>query len=1102
MIDKYLNGVIEQIYNRVGKTDRNIVMVNYSNDFSIRKLEKVEEYSQQDSAVYFAWTEYVSDRMIGAYEPFLNVICDMFREYGDGDFDAFMDKCGVYSLQQPVFKSFYETGKGVRTEGVLLDEVEYEQKRMTEAILAMLEQVAEIRPVVIVINRFQYAAVSTLNLINGLLKRHPMNVGVVLGINESHSREDLASVLWAEIKEQIADYGQVYHAGTTGIRRADTEERGINETDVAAQLELIENMAQLLDFEQARKYCQKIERKVKFEGMKLDKDIYLDFMFSYAKISVLLGELSKALELVSEVMKLSYPKREHEINYRCAFLAAICYMYQGKLDKSLIYVKMAKDEAVNHGDEEEIFQADLLMAQAQMSGWHNIFFCVQDIPIDGTLIERMLKYNFRNYLAHVYVYAYDNRPEVVAKAYRSEAALTYFSKGVSLAKEIGNEQLVYSAYQKNIMLASSNGMNEIAMLYSIRSYQFMKDKQSQLGARIFSGIGYNLSALGYNEKAEAYYNRAIEQFYSLKDSEDIAEVFYNRALNKIMMEQYVEAEHDMLLALKAVERLHLNSLRVCNLSKMYAIIALCYALQNDIFNCERYLLNCRQFLDYIIAREDYGDKEAIHDYAVLDDDMFLYSYASALLHQLEGDNESAFADYEKAEKYLVAAEGNEFFIYRIYRQSRMELFQEMGRTELQKTEAFTLETHDEMTRQLHGALTLDLLEDVEIGDEYEPCMISESEIDALVKQEGLARDYKNVKNQMDFISSWQKMIDVNNGNVDAMVKNAMHTFSNHFSTDRALYIWYEGDKPRILYNDLEMEISKEFVLRLESIMQEYPQGFAVSKISDDWFDHQDAMELFGDAGICSFVAVPFYNSGKISSLLITYVKMKENWHSSSDRFMLNDDDLKVFQLLFREMSYSIKRMEASAKIHEMNRKLQEVAITDMLTGAYNRIGMYEVLNRKIREHKDSDGRLALGLMFIDLDNFKGYNDSLGHDVGDLILCEMSKTFADVAASQGTVCRYGGDEFLIVFDTDDKDKLEKYAQGIYQRIEESDGFREKIESYIGREIQIDAKRKITCSIGISTNSDVKTEEDVNHMIKVADDILYSVKSTTKGNYAFI
>ncbi len=77
-----------------------------------------------------------------------------------------------------------------------------------------------------------------------------------------------------------------------------------------------------------------------------------------------------------------------------------------------------------------------------------------------------------------------------------------------------------------------------------------------------------------------------------------------------------------------------------------------------------------------------------------------------------------------------------------------------------------------------------------------------------------------------------------------------------------------------------------------------------------------------------------FQNGKLTSLLITYVRMKDNWHGSIERYMLNEDDLRIYSLLFREMEYSINRMEANDKIYMMNRKLQEAAVTDMLTGIY------------------------------------------------------------------------------------------------------------------------------------------------------------------------
>lgn len=105
---------------------------------------------------------------------------------------------------------------------------------------------------------------------------------------------------------------------------------------------------------------------------------------------------------------------------------------------------------------------ELLKTQIQMSGWYNIFFCAQDVKIEKSLTENLIRYNYRNHLAHVYIYAYDNKPEIVEKANQSEELLIYFSKGIRIAKEIENEHLINTAYQKNIMLSSTNGMYEIS----------------------------------------------------------------------------------------------------------------------------------------------------------------------------------------------------------------------------------------------------------------------------------------------------------------------------------------------------------------------------------------------------------------------------------------------------------------------------------------------------------------------------------------------------------------------------------------------------------------------------------------------------------------
>ena len=274
MIDKYYNGVIEQVYGRVGKTERNIVMASYNNDFSIESLETIKRYQENDDSVFFAWHEFGYCELTGAYEPFLDTICNMFRKYRDGDFDTFLTECGVYEPQRVVFRSYYENGICDREESVLLNEVEYEQGRMTETIAAMLNALAKTHPIVLVINRFQMASRSAFELVYALIRKPDKNIGLVLGVNESVGRWESIAEVWDGIVESLEDHSQLYHIGSSNRRRTELkEELALGEgyadnvyvdENYEESICKVANIVEFLDYDQAERYFQGVEHKIKF----------------------------------------------------------------------------------------------------------------------------------------------------------------------------------------------------------------------------------------------------------------------------------------------------------------------------------------------------------------------------------------------------------------------------------------------------------------------------------------------------------------------------------------------------------------------------------------------------------------------------------------------------------------------------------------------------------------------------------------------------------------------------------------------------------------------------------------------------------------------
>ena len=94
------------------------------------------------------------------------------------------------------------------------------------------------------------------------------------------------------------------------------------------------------------------------------------------------------------------------------------------------------------------------------------------------------------------------------------------------------------------------------------------------------------------------------------------------------------------------------------------------------------------------------------------------------------------------------------------------------------------------------------------------------------------------------------------------------------------------------------------------------------------------------------------------------------------------------------------------------KKLETLAITDELTGAYNQRFFYSILDEEI-EMADKE-KSSLGLMMIDIDNFKMYNEIYGHSFGDEILRGTVAILESLLKDKKAyICRYGGDEFVII-----------------------------------------------------------------------------------------
>lgn len=181
----------------------------------------------------------------------------------------------------------------------------------------------------------------------------------------------------------------------------------------------------------------------------------------------------------------------------------------------------------------------------------------------------------------------------------------------------------------------------------------------------------------------------------------------------------------------------------------------------------------------------------------------------------------------------------------------------------------------------------------------------------------------------------------------------------------------------------------------------------------------------------------------------------------------------IYLLLFMLSCYfEASRRSAHKLLQASNQKLAHLASTDVLTGLKNR--------RSIEDYLLSHQGELVYLAMVDVDDFKHINDDFGHNAGDDVLVALAQLMQHVVAGHGVVGRWGGEEFVIVFDDCNTQTFTDLLAELVQRVS-THGF--------------GVSRPVTISVGGSKHRGF----DHKLTLRAADDALYEVKLNGKNGY---
>ncbi|WP_428609543.1 EAL domain-containing protein [Sedimenticola sp.] len=241
-------------------------------------------------------------------------------------------------------------------------------------------------------------------------------------------------------------------------------------------------------------------------------------------------------------------------------------------------------------------------------------------------------------------------------------------------------------------------------------------------------------------------------------------------------------------------------------------------------------------------------------------------------------------------------------------------------------------------------------------------------------------------------------------------------------------------------------------------------------------------DFFSDQAHCDMMLDQLEQAGMVTDFevaLIDHEGAKRPCAITATREQAPNGDGRIYGV-FRDIT---ERKLAEAKIEHQ-------AYHDSLTNLPNRSLLLDRLELALNRSKRHGYEGAL--LLIDLDRFKTINDSLGHSVGDQLLCEVSERLASVLREEDTVARIGGDEFVVL--------LSDVASDTQATARRAQGIAEKIRQLLSLPIRIrDHELYITPSIGITLFP--MHQEDADAVLKHGDTAMYQAKAAGRNTIRF-
>lgn len=1088
---EHISNTISKLTQSSDKSDKFCFMKHY-NSIDIDEGEISDLILSLDIGCELLYHQFDESIIQNAYSPFMPFIKEIYHTYySDMPIEQFLKESGVYLVILNMFKSYIKNGTFTRDEDIIPREVPYEKEKIIESIIGIIRYISRQHKLVIVLDKLHLAQISTISVLVELIKQEKIDNLVLIAIyNESYHVGSHMKDIWNELSAIIKSHDWTVDCDDDRRILVGNEVFEPKLALIHVYLKDIDDMIMSLALNQAKYYLDIIYRTIDARNSEMNEQIKAKVLYMSALVAIYMQNTKQAYLLTKKMKDSVLLCADNKLYFDYNYILSLVLFYNGQQKEALETIDNGIKIAEIMKDEKKIISAQMTKLIIYLDKFQNVLLWNMELTIPEDILQVAIENNQQMHLVYAYLFGFNMSANM---KYNENKGLVgcenvpEFQKGIALAQKLGNTQIQVRAWQTSAVEASNRGEFDEILYYYQRCLEVMKDKGSLYEeSQIYNGIGYNCIISERYELAIEYFSRAIDIGIKIDTPRNILDALYNLAINAIDIGDYEATIQYTNVTLKIMHVLQIERLNVCNKTKLYGLIIFSYIKVGQIYNAKLFFDKMETALEHILSSSN-------PCFTLWEDDIFLYYIGKGMIERYENNINDAFNSFDKAVALWEKLPSKQSYIVPRFIEEVAELYKEFSAEKRRDLLLKGIQFCKERKLAWNQSNLENILND-KPGDYRKTCkQVSEDKIAEIYKMTTrceLKMEVVKKEKMLNFIENCIDLMNEGYPTTDLLIESVMLMIKNTFDIDNMIYINISKGVPKIYYCDNNIKLTRKQVEYICKYFRTNTRKVLISRFQKSYKYHQDLVNALQTDDITSLVAIPFMRNNKLSEVFIA-TKLKHSFFTEN-LDMFSEDETEILRTACREMIEAINR-------DEIKQKLEKSSVTDLLTGLLNRQGMAKIISERLNTLLNPGfEKLTFTILYMDLDNFKYCNDTFGHEVGDTVLVLFSKMLNKIVENTDCVIRYGGDEFLIICCQKDVNYGIQVADKIYKSIKLSKGFKKGIENKIKREINLDERHRVTCSIGIASG-DTADIEGISKILKQSDEALYYVKRTTKHRY---